>query len=997
MTGLMLHRGPDSAGFHFSAEASLGMRRLSIIDLSSGSQPIYNEEKTACVVFNGEIYNFQRLRSGLEARGHRFSTNTDTEVLIHLYEEEGEDCCRFLEGMFAFAVCDFRKQSLFIARDQLGVKPLYYSVCGGKLVFASEMKPLLAADFVKRELDFEALDSYLRYLCVPEPLAIFKDVKKLPSGHFMVFDLKKRELSIRRYWRPDFSKKTAIPEAELPGMVSGLLSETVEKQLVSDVPLGVFLSGGLDSSAITAFAAKKSARPLKTFSIGFEGEGEDSYNELSAAKRVASLFGTDHREILVKPDAAETVLRLAWHFDEPHADSSAIVTYLISKHAREQITVALTGIGGGELFGGYPRYAGMKAYRYYSSLPAGLRRAAAKFSSGFEESGKSRDWANWAKRFFAGGVLSPFDCYDAWTSFLDAKTRAALYSPELLEKTSGFFTDGARRAIFDGFSGDISDKTALLDLKTYLNNDLLMMADKMSMANSLELRVPFCDVKLAEFMLSLPAKSRFGGFGLKPLLKKSLDGILPPEILGKRKQGFMVPLPLWLKGGLREMTRDFLSEASIKKRGYFNAAAVDEILRLHYEGKKNSADLIWSLIMLEAWHRTYVDSDFRAKAWKPGLSGFELKPSAQKAGQPAAASAVRLNNPGKILAVLSAGIGDFIIAVPALKALRRKFPSAKITLVVSSRVLGYAGGCPDVDEIIVFDNFRLHSPSAWRTKGVAELRTLARLRREKYGLAINFYDICSAKGSAKMLLLFKFINAAVSAGRNTDGRGFFFDVALEEKTGEGICQGERYARLAGLLGCSVRPEDKSALWISAEAESRAEGFLKNHGVRADNFILINPGSARASRLWRPERFAETADFLAKKYGFSVVISGGPGEERLAEEVAASMSEKPAVMAGKLQFEAALSLVRRAKLLITTHSSLMHAAAAFDTPFVVICGISDIGRDGPYHFDPGRYAVLKGRQDAPSDENAVSPAMLSVSAESVSLAASELLDRVYGKT
>ncbi|MFA5162504.1 MAG: asparagine synthase (glutamine-hydrolyzing) [Elusimicrobiales bacterium] len=604
MASAMIHRGPDSDGFLFSDDVTLAMRRLRVIDLRSGNQPVYNENRRVCVVFNGEIYNHRALRRELEKCGHRFSTESDTEVIVHAYEEFGPLCVRKLEGMFAFALWDADARSLLLARDPLGIKPLYYYLGGGKLVFASELKALLKWRGLPRAMDHEAVDAYLNYLYIPEPRSIFKDVRKLEAGRIMLFSGGKAETRV--YWRPPEPGSLNLSGEDALRYAEQLLEQTVKSHLSSDVPLGVFLSGGLDSGAVTAFAAKHSPGRLKTFSIGYKNPSEKSYDELDMARLVAKRYGTEHSEITVSPDITELIPRLAWHFDEPHADSGALVNYLIAAEARKHVTVALSGAGGDELFCGYPRYLGMKLYPVYNRLPASMRRAAAALADKLPESGKSRDLANWAKRFTRGAEQGPFECYNSWISFRGG--HGGLYSPDFRAALENADPSAAHRAAFGAASGSLAMRAVQLDMQTYLPGDLLMMSDRMSMASSLELRVPFCDAKLAEFVCALPQSRRFGGFALKPLLRKILAPHLPAKVLSGRKKGFMVPLPLWLRGGMGELEKRYLSPETIKKRGLFNPAAVKAIIREHKSGARGNADLIWSLVMLEAWQQAYEDS-----------------------------------------------------------------------------------------------------------------------------------------------------------------------------------------------------------------------------------------------------------------------------------------------------------------------------------------------------------------------------------------------------
>ncbi len=603
MTDRLRHRGPDGEGFHGGKTASLGMRRLAIIDLKSGNQPIYSEDGQVAVVFNGEIYNHLELRRELESQGHAFKTNADTEVIVHLYEELGERCVERLEGMFALAVADERLGRLLLARDPLGIKPLYYAQAPRQgLVFASEMKSLLLAPFIRKKIDPAALNAYLSYLYVPEPLSIFQGISKLSPGHLILHDQRAGKTEIKKYWQLQRTLTAPRTGPEQEEALRGLLAKTVSRHLMSDVPLGVFLSGGLDSGAIAAFMAQSGVVPM-TYSMGFSGSGESSYDELPQAALTAQRCGAVHHEIRVTPDIAGLLGRIAWHFDEPHADSSAIVTYLICREASKDIKVALTGIGGDEAFGGYPRYSGMRLHQLCRRLPRSLRRAALWSAERFSETGTSRDWANWGKRFFKGSLLGEFECYDSWVRSADDELLSRLYpdggrSVRMPDRRDIYFAAG---------SPDPVDRASHLDLMTYLPGDLLAMADKMSMAHSLELRVPFCDKTLVEFACSLPSGERASLGGLKNLLRRVLTPLLPPQVISRRKQGFMVPLPLWLNGRLQPLADELLDARLVKKRGYFQAETVSALLAEHRSGRRNRADILWALMMFEIWHRITID------------------------------------------------------------------------------------------------------------------------------------------------------------------------------------------------------------------------------------------------------------------------------------------------------------------------------------------------------------------------------------------------------
>lgn len=612
------HRGPDETGSFQAEGVGLGVQRLSIIDLAGGQQPLANEDGSLWIAFNGEIYNYRELRADLLAKGHRFRSASDTEVILHLYEEQGEGCLHRLRGMFAFAIWDSSRQRLFLARDRVGIKPLYYVERNGRLLFASEMKSLLAWEGCPREIDPTGLDLFLHFLYIPSPYTIFRGIRKLPPGHRLI--LQGGSCQVEPYWDLSFPRERPLREEEYRERCRQLLREAVACHLVSDVPLGAFLSGGMDSSTVVALMSQLSSGPVKTFSLGFEGER--SYDEMDYARAVAERFGTDHHELRVKPEVIELLPQLVWHLDEPFADSSLILTYLVSRETQRHVKVALSGIGGDELFGGYPRYLGLKLFRYYAGVPAPLRCRWLPWLAGYlPESTGSRNLPGRLKRFLRAGALSPEEGYLRWISFAEVGpfSLAALPPPsskaEAAQGLSASARDdlgpyGLHRAfLVDGPATEMLDKALYLDVKTYLSDDLLMMGDKMSLASSLELRVPLCDHLLLEFAASVPPELRIKGWRLKGLLKEVVSGMLPPEILGRGKQGFMLPLGRWLRGEMKGFVLDLLSPERIRSRGYFEPDRVRWFLDQHFSGRRNFADQLFALIVLELWHQAYGGSE----------------------------------------------------------------------------------------------------------------------------------------------------------------------------------------------------------------------------------------------------------------------------------------------------------------------------------------------------------------------------------------------------
>ena len=605
MVGSLVHRGPDDEGCYVDETVSLAMRRLSVIDVAGGRQPIWNETKTVCVVMNGEIYNFQELREGLAARGHRFTTKSDTEVLVHLYEEHGEACVEHLRGMFAFALWDRERQFLLLARDRLGIKPLFYSHQGGRLWFASEIKALLAGG-VGGMVAAAALRQFLTFLYVPSPATIFEGIRQVPPGHIMTFT--RGQLRLRRYWslKPDPEAAVLDGEEAKEGLLAHL-KETVRLHLISDVPLGIFLSGGMDSSALVAMMRQVSGTPIKTFTIGY-GVQDETYNELAYARLVAKRFGTDHHEEIVEPDAVSLLPRIVRSFDEPFADSSAIPNYLISQVARRTVTVALAGHGGDELFGGYPRYLGLRAGAMYDRLPSGLRYGLSSASRWIPESARADNWPGRIRRFLEAGAYPPEERYLRWITCLPPEWGNEAFTPDM-RASAGLENPETKycRVYREWDSSDPAERAMALDLQTYLPDDLLALGDRMSMAHSLEVRVPFCDHVLAQFAIGLSSRERFRNRRLKSFLKRTLRDYLPDEILTRSKQGFMVPLGRWFNADLKDMVRELLSEQAVTRRGYVRYPYVRWLLEEHASGRRNFQDQIYALLVLEIWQRLCVE------------------------------------------------------------------------------------------------------------------------------------------------------------------------------------------------------------------------------------------------------------------------------------------------------------------------------------------------------------------------------------------------------
>lgn len=594
------HRGPDDEGFHIEGGVALGMRRLSIIDLVAGHQPISNEDGSIWIVFNGEIYNYREIRDDLIARGHRFQTKSDTETIVHLYEEEGEACVERLRGMFAFAIWDRRERKLFIARDRVGVKPLHYAVTSNGIIFGSEIKSLLQHPAINREVNLEAISDFLSFGYLPDPQSAFRGINKLPAGHTLTF--KDSRLSLRQYWDFQYqetSEKEARDESYYIERLRELLAESVRLRLVSDVPLGAFLSGGIDSSTVVAMMAREMGQPVKTFSIGF---AESDFDELKYARIAARHFNTDHHEFVVTPDVCGIVEEVVWHHDEPFADVSSIPTYIVSKMAREHVTVALSGDGGDELFAGYERYLVDGRRSRFERIPRFIRRNLLLKASRLMPRGA------YGKNFLRNIALDADERYIDSLSYFNEEKKRDLLSTEFLRGLTGRDSSEQFKRIYAApSSSERVDHLLYLDSKTYLPGDIMTKVDRMSMAHSLEAREPLLDHKLIEFAQSIPARFKLRGLETKSILKRAVRGLIPDEIVDRKKQGFDVPLQKWFKEDLREMLQDTLTGSRARSRGYFKPGAVEAILDEHLRGRRDNSRHLWGLLTLELWHQAFID------------------------------------------------------------------------------------------------------------------------------------------------------------------------------------------------------------------------------------------------------------------------------------------------------------------------------------------------------------------------------------------------------
>ena len=605
MCARLEHRGPDSRGIHRSSGAGLGVQRLRVIDIETGDQPIYNEDRSVAVVLNGEIYNYRELRERLARSGHRFSTRGDTEAIVHLYEEEGPDCVRSLDGMFALAIWDEPRQTLVLARDRLGKKPLFYSRHAGGLSFASELNALMEDREIPRELDFTALDCYFAYRYVPAPFSAFRAVRKLPPASTLV--LRDGRAEIAPYWRLDYGRKLDCDMAEATERLRAEIDGAVRRRMVADVPLGAFLSGGIDSSTVVAAMAAASPEPVRTFSIGFV-TGEERFNELPRARLIAERFGTEHHEFVVEPRAIEMLPEVVDRYGEPFADSSAIPSLYLAELARRHVTVALNGDGGDESFGGYPRYPANLVLERLARAPRALRRAAAAAGRRLPPSGRIDSGLNRARRMAVALPLDPAERFFAYSTYLDGLVREELYTPELWELVGDSVALDLVSDAWRATSGDaLLDRMLEVDVRTYLPGDLLVKMDVATMAHSLEARSPLLDHHLMQLAASLPPSLKVDGTDKKVALRAAMRGTIPDEILDGRKQGFEVPLAEWLRGDLRELVGDVLLSGPATGRGYFREEHVRRLVGDHLAGRRDHSRGLWALLVFELWHQRVAD------------------------------------------------------------------------------------------------------------------------------------------------------------------------------------------------------------------------------------------------------------------------------------------------------------------------------------------------------------------------------------------------------
>ena len=605
MCETIVHRGPNSEGLWLDDTAALGMRRLSIIDLHTGDQPVFSEDKSVIVMMNGELYNYREVRADLEKRGHKFITKSDTEILPHLYEEYGEDLVDHLNGMYAFSLWDTRRKKLIIARDRFGEKPLYYGTFGGKLLWASEPKALLAHPSVKPELDLDAFRQYLSYDYVPAPNSIYKGISKLPAAHIMTVE--GGEIAIRRYWNQTFSKNGGAPSLEgSAGELKELLSDAVRMRLVSDVPLGILLSGGIDSSTVAALAVRHSTERVKTFSIGFE---EDSFDESKYARMVARHLDTEHyEEKLSASTAGDLISEIGTWLDEPLSDGSLIPTLLLSKFVRKHVTVALGGDGGDELFAGYPMYYAHKVARTYTAIPKFLRSGLIEpVVKRLPVSTKNMSFDYKAKRFVRAANLETVERHHSWFGSFSLDEQRQLLTQDVLAASDGDIYRGPRKMLELCDAIDEIEQMQFLDINFYMAEDILTKVDRAAMAVSLETRAPFLDPRVAQFAAGLPLEYKLNGKNGKFILKKAVEGMLPGEILARPKKGFGIPVAEWLKGRLNPLMHDLLAPERLRSQGLFEPEYAARLIREHETGRASHHKQLWTLLVFQLWYDKFLN------------------------------------------------------------------------------------------------------------------------------------------------------------------------------------------------------------------------------------------------------------------------------------------------------------------------------------------------------------------------------------------------------
>jgi len=923
MTEVISHRGPDSEGYYFDDGINLGVRRLKIIDLIRGDQPIFNEDKSVVMIFNGEIYNYLELRKILEAKGHKFYTNTDTEVIVHLYEDYKEECVLYLCGMFAFALWDKKEKKLFIARDRIGIKPLFYSIFNGDLIFGSEIKSILQYPEVSKEINLKSIDEYFTFLYIPFPNTIYKHIFQLPPASYIIY--RERKFEIKKYWSLNF-EKTNYREDWYIENLNSLLEEVIKQHLLSDVPIGIFLSGGLDSSTVALYASKIIS-DLNAFTIVYPSTYSE-YNELNKAEKISKLLSINHYVYIVNPKEAFSLLpNLVLSFDQPFADSSSIVTYLISKFSSEKLKVALTGIGGDELFCGYPRYQGIKLANYFPKL-----KFIEKLVHHIPETYSPFNLTGRVKRFIYGlNKPTLAECYLSFVSFYSNEEKEIFYKKEFLEEIRKI-NDAPHISYFFNYyeKEDLLNRVMFTDINSYLVDDLLCMADRMSMANSIELRVPFCDHRVIEFVASIPTYLRMKGFSLKYLLKKLLRKYLPQEIINQKKMGFTVPLSIWLRKELKYKVEEFIKERKFSE--LLNYEFINKMWKEHLEYRKNYSDQLWSLLVLAEWmEKNRIDF--------PRLNS-RLKSQNKR-------------EPKNILIINFGGIGDIVMMVPLLEEIKGHYKNSSIKLLTISRSAEISKKLDMIDEVYCI-------PMRYKYIQLAKLieifKTIKMLKKQKFDIVINLRATENFLGMVKMLLLQKLIGGKITIGRNINGLGFFYTYPIYEKRIEEHSEVEITYKLLEPLGIYTQPK-----YISFPIKDRSfvNEYFSKLKLSDEKLIGINPGGFRPSRRWPIENWKKLINIINRRYKAKIFITGSISEITDAYKIADDF-ENVIITNGIISINELPAFLEKLDLFIANDTGLMHLAAAVGTKVVAIFGPGDVSRFAPF-VPKDRYEIVR-RED-----------------------------------
>lgn len=910
MLDKLIHRGPDEEGIYTEDSlVSLGIRRLKIIDLLTGSQPIMSEDGNVVVVCNGEIYNFRELRNTLESKGHIFKSKSDVEVIVHLYEDYGLDFVKYLRGMFAIALWDKKTKTLVLVRDHFGIKPLHYIIKDKTIFFSSEISALYLVPGINFEIDKDALSYFFSLLYTPEPYTIIKQIKKLPAASLLVW--RNNNFYIRKYWELNtFSQKENLKEEFIIEKIYELFYLSIKEQLVSDVPLGVFLSGGLDSSAIVAFMKKFNIGKIETFSVGF-GEEDITFNELKKAKIISEFFNTNHNVKILTPQIEKVLLDILEKSGEPFGDSSIIPTYLISQFAKNKITVALSGIGGDELFGGYPRYIGAYFAQIYLHTPLFFQRCLFEFSKIFKITYQKRDLINWIKRFlYISENLK--EKYILWVSSLDLNDKDELFLEKELKK---FDTD---------FLPSINtyEDIYFFDISTYLKDNLLFLADRASMANSLELRVPFLDVRLVEFLSKVSLKSKTKKLTLKYFLRKILEMEgLPLSIVKQKKQGFQIPLGRWLIEEIKELMFDYLNPHTINSEGLINYNYLQKIIKQHLNKTKNYSDLLFTILVWEMWREKFLK-----------LLSLNLK------------RAIELKNEMKILLINLGGLGDIIMMMPIIKALYDRYSNSKFFLLTISRSQEIAQTIPYFSEIITLP---IHYKMFKFKKIKSLIKLLIGLKNIKFDFVINLRKVNSLLGMLKILIIKTFINSDFFIGYGKKFSRRIFNFFYDEEDFPATNEVEITYKLLEPLGIKGKP-DYIFYPIRIEAKQWSEEFIRNNIKGSKILVGFCPGAFRPSRRWPLEYWRDLAFLIKNIYSYaSIFIFGSKEEDKLMHKTFSDLDFVIITNNITDKFEKLAALMEKMDIIVSNDTGLMHLAAALNKKVICIFGPGDVVRYAPY--------------------------------------------------